>query len=73
MSCRRLIGMAALIVSSMLAVSHAQAFDDAKYLNLKGQWDRIGGARFDTTHPFGNGAPLTPEYQAIHSQSGGSG
>jgi hypothetical protein len=50
-----------------------QAFDDAQYPDLRGQWTRavVPGAvdepRFDPSKPPGRGqqAPLTPEYQAI--------
>jgi hypothetical protein len=49
-----------------------QAFDDAKYPALTGQWTRaivpgaVGQPTFDPTKPPGRGqqAPLTPEYQA---------
>jgi hypothetical protein len=51
----------------------AQAFDDAKYPDLKGQWTRapvpgaVGQPPYDPSKPWGRGqqAPLTPEYQAI--------
>ena len=52
----------------------AQAFDDSKYPNLKGQWSRVttpnessGVIPFDPSKPPGRGqqAPLTPEYQKI--------
>jgi hypothetical protein len=51
----------------------AQAFDDAKYPNLRGQWNRFitrglpGQPSFDQTKPWGFGqeAPLTPEYRAV--------
>jgi len=49
-------------------IAGAQAFDDTKYPDLKGQWRAIGGPmRFDGSKPWGPGqeAPLTPEYQAI--------
>ena len=49
-----------------------QAFDDAKYPALTGQWTRVivpgavSDPSFDPTKPAGRGqeAPLTPEYQA---------
>src|SRR5712671_6709725 len=50
----------------------AQAFDDAKYPDLKGQWHRAegnaGAGRFDPTKPPGRlqGTPLTAEYQAVY-------
>jgi hypothetical protein len=46
----------------------AQAFDDTKYPDFKGQWRPIGGPmRFDTNKPWGQGqqAPLIGEYQSI--------
>src|SRR5439155_24128493 len=51
----------------------AQAFDDAQYPNLKGQWSRlavpgeVGPPPFDPSKPPGRGQqpPLTPEYQKI--------
>ncbi|HLH98167.1 MAG TPA: hypothetical protein VKW08_23925 [Xanthobacteraceae bacterium] len=56
----------------VLAGSMAQAFDDAKYPDVSGQWLRVnfrsgGQPSFDQTKPWGlgQGAPLTPEYQAI--------
>ena len=61
--------MTALCASTLTA----QAFDDAQYPDLRGQWTRApvpGGAgqpSFDPSKPAGRGqqAPLTPEYQAI--------
>ena len=52
-------GMLALAAALMLAMGGAQAADDAKYPNLKGQWDtvspRLGGQsiKFDPYKPFG--------------------
>jgi hypothetical protein len=52
----------------------AQAFDDSKYPDLKGQWRRVAvpsghyrGVQYDPHKPAGPGqqAPLTPEYQKI--------
>jgi hypothetical protein len=56
-----------------LPIGGAQAFDDAKYPNLRGQWNRFitrglpGQPSFDQTKPWGFGqeAPLTPEYRAV--------
>jgi hypothetical protein len=47
----------------------AQAFDESKYPDWKGQWRRVepgDPVRFDPTKPAGAGqqAPLTPEYQS---------
>jgi hypothetical protein len=69
---RSLIGAVALTALSM-SIGVAQAFDDTKYPNLKGQWTRfvvpgLGGMpSFDQTKSwgFGQDAPLTPEYKAV--------
>src|SRR6267154_1572262 len=60
---------AALLASS----TTAQAFEDAKYPDLTGQWVAVrmpgvtGQPAFDPTKPWGRGqqAPLTPEYQKV--------
>src|ERR1700688_1467959 len=67
----------ALTAALMLAMSAAQAAEDAKHPDWKGQWDyinpRLGGqaVKFDPTKAFGPAqqAPLTPEYQKIHEES----
>jgi hypothetical protein len=68
MTGRSLVAASALVVAVLAGIGTAQGFDDSKFPNLKGQWDRVdprGG--FDQTRPTGRGqqAPLTPEYQAI--------
>src|ERR1700704_1581718 len=68
---------AATITAALLMTSFAaQAFDDAKYPDLSGQWVAVrlgvrGQPAFDPTKPWGLGqqAPLTPEYQKILEQS----
>jgi hypothetical protein len=63
----------ACAVAFLAAAGGAQAHDDSKYPNLKGQWDRVvvpgvtGQPAFDQTRSLGRAqqAPLTPEYQAI--------
>jgi len=45
----------------LLALASAQAFDESKYPDLKGQWDRTAAPRW----PDAKSAPLTPEYRAI--------
>jgi hypothetical protein len=58
----------ALTAALTMTVASVEAFDDAVYPNLKGQWRApLGQPRFDTSKPWGPGqqAPLTPEYQAI--------
>ena len=58
-------------VALLATLGSAQAFDDTKYPDLKGQWDRFivrgVNGQFDQTKPQGRGqqAPLTPEYQAV--------
>jgi len=66
-----------LACALLLTMGGAQAADDAKYPNWKGQWDTVspplGGQRvkFDPYKPFGPAqqAPLTPEYQKVHEES----
>src|SRR5262249_47397285 len=74
MGYRSLIGAAAL-ATALLAPPSAQAFDESKYPDLKGQWRRTNtgnplriGLPWDESKPVGLGqeAPLTPEYQAIY-------
>ncbi len=65
---RSSIAATALAAALWATIAGAQAFDDAKYPDLKGQWRVVGGPmRFDTSKPWGSGqqAPLTAEYQAI--------
>jgi len=67
----RAVGIVALIVGLCAAIGGAQAYDDAKYPNWKGQWYRAQPVQWDATRPPGRGqqAPLTPEYQALHEAS----
>ena len=62
----------ALAAALMVAIGGAQAADDMKYPDWRGQWTRIPvrlptQPSHDQTKPWGRGqqAPLTPEYQAI--------
>ena len=63
----------ALAAALMMTAGGAQAFDDAKYPNWKGMWNRVvvpgvgGQPAFDPTKPWGPGqqAPLTEEYQKV--------
>jgi hypothetical protein len=55
------IGILALIAAACAALPVAQAFDDSKYPDFKGQWSRVGAPRWLAR---GEKAPLTPEYQA---------
>ncbi len=43
-------------------ISGAAAWDDAKYPDLRGQWNRVGVPRWVLA---GQKAPLTPEYQKV--------
>jgi hypothetical protein len=68
MLCRSSIAATALAATLLMSVADAQALDDAKYPDLRGQWTAIGGSvKFVPDKPRGLGqeAPLTPEYQAI--------
>ena len=57
-----LAAVAVSCVPMLCVIDAAQAFDDAKYPDLKGQWLRNVPPRWD---PTGKDAPLTPEYRAI--------
>jgi hypothetical protein len=63
----------AVVATLMITTAIAQAFDDAKYPDLGGAWERTGGAapRFDTSKPRGlaQQPPLTPEFQAMYEAS----
>jgi hypothetical protein len=73
MLCRSAIGSitlasAAFAAALLTAPTPAQAFDQTPYPDLKGQWRRfeVGPVKFDPGKPrLQQGAPLTPEYQAI--------
>jgi hypothetical protein len=66
-----------LAAALLMAIGSAQAFDDSKYPNLKGQWERFvvrgvpGQPSHDQTKGWGElqGAPLTPEYQKIFEEN----
>jgi hypothetical protein len=72
---RTLLGAAALIVALAAAPFTAEAFDDSKYPDMAGRWNRFirrdlppnPAAPFDQMKSpgLGQGAPLTPEYEAI--------
>src|SRR3984893_9175773 len=58
---RSSIATVALATAMLMTIAAAQAFDETKYPDLKGQWDRAAGSGgWDTKT-----APLTPEYRAI--------
>src|ERR1700704_2804471 len=77
MNCQSATRAFILAAALLMAISSAQAFDDSKYPNLKGQWERFvvrgvpGQPSFDQTKGWGalQGAPLTPEYQAIFEEN----
>jgi hypothetical protein len=61
--------ISALAFAAALCMAHsgAQAFDESKYPNWKGQWVRIGGGgQWDPTKPpvRGQEPPITEEYRA---------
>jgi hypothetical protein len=64
------IGSIMLAAALCVTIGGAQAFDDGKYPDLKGQWRRVepgDPTRYDPSKPpaLGQQAPLTPEYQAL--------
>jgi hypothetical protein len=70
MLCRSPIMVIALAAALLIPTAAAQAFDDAKYPDFKGQWRRIsppGQPAFDPGKPrgWGQDAPLTEEYRAV--------
>jgi len=73
MSHRTSIAAAGLVAALGMMMTDAVAWDDAKYMDLKGQWVRASGGmgRYDPTKPPGRGqeAPLTAEYRAIYEAS----
>jgi len=60
------IGLA-FSMTLLFGTAPAHAFDESRYPNLKGQWNRIGSPRWDQKDRNGEQAPLTPEYKAIHA------
>ena len=67
MRARSLIGAITFAVA-FGASPLAQAFDDSRYPDLRGQWRPLGGPmRFDTGKGWGQAqqAPLIAEYQTI--------
>jgi hypothetical protein len=75
MRCRSLTGALGLAAMLTLSIDGAQAFDETKFPNWKGQWVQPGGLQnqaWDPAKPSGASqpAPLTPEYLAIFEASG---
>src|SRR5713101_2489507 len=63
------IGSIAVAAAMAMSLAGAQAHDESKYPDWNGQWRRPAGInnQWDPTKPWGReGAPLTPEYQAIY-------
>jgi hypothetical protein len=62
------VSIGALVLASVLAtaIAGAQASDDSKYSDLRGQWRRVGSAEWT---PAGQKPPLTPEYQVIYDDN----
>jgi hypothetical protein len=63
----RLVGAIAVIAALCVPLCAADAFDDSKYPNFKGQWIR-DVSRGAPIWPAKE-APLTPEYQAIYAEN----
>ncbi len=67
---RSSIALAALAAVLLLTAGSAQAFDESKYPDWKGQWRRVepGPPRYDPSKAgtgFRQEAPLTEEYKAV--------
>ncbi len=60
-----LVHAAAIAAAMLMAVAAARAFDESKYPDLKGQWDRTTQPRWADT----KSAPLTAEYRAIFEEN----
>jgi hypothetical protein len=79
MQARCAIAVMALATALCATMPGAQAFDESKYPDLKGQWNRVGAPRWDPNNRTYQGVPLTPEYQAIfdantaNQRAGGQG
>ena len=58
---RGLIGSVVLATALWMSIGSAWTFDESKYPDLKGQWQRIGAPRWAKASE----APLTDEYRAI--------
>src|SRR5215470_2774713 len=67
----RAIGALAVVAGLWTVTGVVQAYDDAKYPNLRGQWYRSVGVQWDPSKPGGRGQQplLTAEYQAIWETS----
>src|SRR5215467_7011517 len=63
---RNFMGTIALVAMLALAAGEACAFDESKYPDLSGVWNRVGAPRWDQQDRTYERAPLTPEYRAIY-------
>jgi hypothetical protein len=64
------IGVVAVLAALCVTTCGARALDAAQLPDWKGQWGRVGDARWDTSKPrLAQQAPLTPEYQAFLAAS----
>jgi hypothetical protein len=65
--------IAALAAGLWVTTAGAQVIDLGKYPDWSGQWNRVpdgGQPRYDPSKPLrAQGAPLKPEYQALHEAS----
>src|SRR5437762_9983526 len=69
---RSSLALAALAAVLLLTAGAAQAFDEGKYPDWKGQWRRAepGPPRYDTGRPLlEQQAPLTEKYKLVHAAS----
>ncbi len=66
MLCRSSLAATVLALVLSATIADAQVPDTSKYPDWKGQWGRTGSGDWDPTKPagLGQGAPLTPEYEA---------
>src|SRR5215467_16248062 len=55
------VNAATIAAAVLMTAAPARAFDESKYPDLKGQWDRTTQPRWADA----KSAPLTPEYRAI--------
>jgi hypothetical protein len=71
MSYRAVIGMWAFAIGLNLAASTAFAFDESKYPEWRGQWQKVGGVQWDPSKKIGRdeAPPLKPQYQALFEAS----
>src|SRR5713226_3808002 len=58
---RSIIGSVALAAALCMIIGGARAFDESKYPDLKGQWQRTAAPRWASARE----APLTGEYRAV--------